>query len=110
MTKPPSFADILAARDRIAREAIRTPLLFSPFLSERLSAKIYLKPECLQRTGSFKFRGAYNAISALDPALRARGVVAVSSGEVGASSHEAVKRTPSSKSVYRHVMGTRSTR
>ena len=39
-----------------------------------------LKPECLQRTGSFKFRGAYNALSALDPAQRARGVVAVSSG------------------------------
>ena len=59
---------------------MRTPLLYSPFLSERLSAHVYLKPECLQRTGSFKFRGAYNALSALDPALRARGVVAVSSG------------------------------
>jgi threonine dehydratase len=76
----PTFSDILAARERIAPEAVRTPLLYSPFLSERLAARIYLKPECLQRTGSFKFRGAYNAISALDPALRKRGVVAVSSG------------------------------
>ena len=76
----PTFADILAARARIASEAVRTPLLYSPFLSERLSARVYLKPECLQRTGSFKFRGAYNALSVLDPALRKKGVVAVSSG------------------------------
>jgi threonine dehydratase len=76
----PTFADILAAQKRIAAEAVRTPLLHSPFLSERLSARVYLKPECLQRTGSFKFRGAYNALSVLAPALRRKGVVAVSSG------------------------------
>jgi threonine dehydratase len=80
MSNIPTIADILAAQKRIAPEAVRTPLLHSPFLSERLSARIYLKPECLQRTGSFKFRGAYNAISALDPEQRKRGVVAVSSG------------------------------
>ena len=80
MPTTPSFSDILAARTRIANEAVRTPLLFSPFLSERFSARIHLKPECLQRTGSFKFRGAYNAIAALDPADRAKGVIAVSSG------------------------------
>lgn len=76
----PSPADIAAARERIAKEAVRTPLLYSPVLSERLSARIFLKPECLQRTGSFKFRGAFNTLSALDPAQRARGVIAVSSG------------------------------
>jgi threonine dehydratase len=76
----PTIADIARARDRIAGEAVRTPLLFSPFLSERLSARVYLKPESLQRTGSFKFRGAYNALSALPPETRARGVVAISSG------------------------------
>jgi threonine dehydratase len=76
----PSFNDVLAARERIAPEAARTPLVFSPLLSDRLSARVYLKPECLQRTGSFKFRGAYNALSALDRAGRERGVVAVSSG------------------------------
>jgi threonine dehydratase len=76
----PTPADIAAARERIAKEAVRTPLLYSPFLSERLSAQIFLKPECLQRTGSFKFRGAFNNLSALDPAKRAKGVIAVSSG------------------------------
>ncbi len=76
----PTLADLERAQERIAGEAVRTPLLFSPVLSERLSGRVYLKPECLQRTGSFKFRGAYNTLAALDPAERARGVVAVSSG------------------------------
>ncbi len=80
MTTVPTFADIERARERIAGEAVRTPLLYSPILSERFSARVYLKPESLQRTGSFKFRGAYNMLSALDPAKRAQGVVAVSSG------------------------------
>jgi threonine dehydratase len=80
MHHPPTYEDILAAAARLTSEAVRTPLLFSPMLSERLSARIYLKPECLQRTGSFKFRGAYNAISVLDEETRRRGVVAVSSG------------------------------
>ena len=65
MAQPPTFSDVLAARDRIAGEAVRTPLLHSPFLSNRLKARVYVKPECLQRTGSFKFRGAWNAVQAL---------------------------------------------
>jgi threonine dehydratase len=80
MTAIPTFDDILAARDRIAGEAVRTPLLWSPLLSERLRAPVFLKPECLQRTGSFKFRGAWNAVQALGPAAKEKGVVAVSSG------------------------------
>ena len=80
MTSIPTFDDVLAAEARIAGYAVRTPLLFSPILSERLSARIYLKPECLQRTGSFKFRGAWNALSVLSPEIRERGIVAVSSG------------------------------
>jgi len=76
----PTFDDILAARERIVGEAVRTPLLRSPYLSERLEARVFVKPECLQRTGSFKFRGAWNAVKALGSAARARGVVAVSSG------------------------------
>jgi threonine dehydratase len=80
MTSIPTLADILAARERIAEAAVRTPLLHSPFLSERLGARVLLKPECLQRTGSFKFRGAWNAMQTLDPTLRERGIVAVSSG------------------------------
>jgi threonine dehydratase len=79
MTPPPIFADIVKAAERIADEAVRTPLLFSPFLSERLGGRIFVKPECLQRTGSFKFRGAMNAVQALGGASL-KGVVAVSSG------------------------------
>ena len=80
MTDTPTFDAILAARERIAGEAVRTPLLWSPFLSERLQARVFLKPECLQRTGSFKFRGAWNTVQTLAPVARERGVVAESSG------------------------------
>ncbi len=79
MPSTPAFADILAARERIAGQAVRTPLLHSPVLSERTGGRVFLKPECLQRTGSFKFRGAWNAVQALGPAA-ADGVIAVSSG------------------------------
>jgi threonine dehydratase len=75
----PVYSDVLAARDRLAGHAIRTPLLFSPLLSERTGGRVYLKPECLQRTGSFKFRGGWNAVQALGGAA-AKGVVACSSG------------------------------
>ena len=74
---PPTFADVVEAAERVAGAAIRTPLLHSPVLSAELGAQIFIKPECLQRTGSFKFRGACNAISALQPRS---GVVACSSG------------------------------
>jgi threonine dehydratase len=76
----PTFADIEAAAARIAPTAIKTPLLRSALLDELTGASIFLKAETLQRTGSFKFRGAYNAISALDEKKRQMGVVAVSSG------------------------------
>lgn len=79
MTEMPTFDDVLMARDRLAGYAVRTPLLFSPTLSERLGANILLKPECLQRTGSFKFRGAWNAVKGLGEKAQ-RGVVACSSG------------------------------
>ena len=84
MPKPPSdlptVADIKTAAERIDGEAVRTPLLASPALGDRLGGRIFLKCETLQRTGSFKFRGAYNALAALAPEVRARGVVAMSSG------------------------------
>jgi threonine dehydratase len=79
-SEPPIIADIRAAAGRIAGQAIRTPLLYSPWLSERLNGRIFLKCENLQRTGSFKFRGAYNALAALGDEERGQGVVAVSSG------------------------------
>jgi len=69
-----------AARDRLAGRVRRTPLLSSPFLDEIAGRRVFVKAECLQHTGSFKFRGAWSAISGLPPEARARGVIAFSSG------------------------------
>ncbi|MEJ8310772.1 threonine ammonia-lyase [Agrobacterium larrymoorei] len=74
------IAMIEAARQRMNGEAIRTPLMSSPFLDEIAGRKVLIKPECLQRTGSFKFRGGWSAVSGLDPEVRKRGVIAFSSG------------------------------
>ncbi|MHA7876367.1 threonine ammonia-lyase [Roseivivax sp.] len=71
---------IRAARARLNGQARRTPLLSSPFLDELAGRRVLVKPECLQHTGSFKFRGAWSALSALEPERRARGVIAFSSG------------------------------
>lgn len=76
----PTAADVDAAAARLRGVAVRTPLVFSPVLSERVGARVFLKPETLQRTGSFKFRGAYNRIAQIPPEGRAAGVVACSSG------------------------------
>lgn len=78
--KLPEFSDVLAARERIAGEAVVTPLLRSPALDAATGGRILIKPECLQRTGSFKFRGAFNRLSLIPQAARAHGVVACSSG------------------------------
>ncbi len=71
---------IRAAAQRLEGHARRTPLLSSPFLDEIAGRRIFVKPECLQHTGSFKFRGAYNAVAALDRDTRTNGVIAFSSG------------------------------
>src|SRR5262249_14018895 len=76
----PTAADIEAAAKRLVGVAVRTPLINAPVLDEALGARIFLKAETLQRTGSFKFRGAYNKISSIAPERRAAGVVAYSSG------------------------------
>jgi threonine dehydratase len=76
----PDFAAIEDAARRIAGHAVETPLLESQLLNARLGGRLLVKAEPLQRTGSFKFRGAYNRISRLDAADRRRGVVAFSSG------------------------------
>lgn len=75
-----SRADIESAAKRVAGHAVRTPLLRSERLDSITGGRIFLKPETLQRTGSFKFRGAYNRLSAMTEAERAGGVVAFSSG------------------------------
>lgn len=77
---PLTIADIRDAAMRIKEYAVRTPLLESSLLNDRLGARVFLKPEVLQRTGSFKFRGAYTKISRLEPPQRRNGVVAYSSG------------------------------
>lgn len=71
---------IRAAAARAEGHVRRTPLLNSPFLDEIAGRRIWVKPECLQHTGSFKFRGAWSALSSLDPDARAKGVIAYSSG------------------------------
>jgi Threonine dehydratase len=67
---------IRAAAQRLEGQARRTPLLSSPFLDEIAGRRLWVKPECLQHTGSFKFRGAYNALAAMDAQVRKRGVIA----------------------------------
>ncbi|HEY2505099.1 MAG TPA: threonine/serine dehydratase [Streptosporangiaceae bacterium] len=76
---------VLAAASRLDGVVHRTPLLSSTTLDQRLGAQVLLKAEPFQRSGSFKFRGAYNRLSVLDPAARAAGVVAFSSGNHGAA-------------------------
>jgi threonine dehydratase len=76
----PTFADIEAAAARISATAVVTPLLESPLLNDRLGFRLFVKAEPLQRTGSFKFRGAMNRLVQLDADQRRRGVVAFSSG------------------------------
>ncbi len=71
---------IEAAAHRLKGHVRETPLLTSPFMDEIAGRRVWVKPECLQHTGSFKFRGAWSAISALSEAERKRGVIAYSSG------------------------------
>jgi threonine dehydratase len=77
---PVSSSDIDAAARVLAPFAVRTSLISSPALDERTGARVFLKPEMLQRTGSFKFRGAFNKLSSIPQTARGGGVVAFSSG------------------------------
>src|SRR5262249_58582339 len=72
--------DIVAARELLVDVISPTPMLYSRVLSEQVAGPVWLKCENLQRTGSFKVRGAYTRISRLSDAERARGVVAASAG------------------------------
>jgi len=80
MTSPPTFADIEDAAAQLDGMVVKTPLLRCDALDEAAGGQVFVKAECLQRTGSFKFRGAYNRISRLSPQERRSGVVAFSSG------------------------------
>ena len=80
MATLPTFDDVLDAARVIKGHAVRTPLIESPALNERLGGRVLMKAENLQIIGAFKFRGAYNRIARLSDAEKARGVVAYSSG------------------------------
>jgi threonine dehydratase len=76
----PDFSDVEAAAARLEGHAVHTPVLESPRLNGLTGGRILVKAECLQRTGSFKFRGAWNCISQIDVKKNPGGVVAYSSG------------------------------
>src|ERR1700742_565027 len=76
----PSIADIEDAARRLRGMAVLTPLLESPVLNAKLGGRLLIKAEPLQRTGSFKFRGAFNTLAQLNDAERKGGVVTWSSG------------------------------
>ena len=75
-----AFEDIAAAHERIKPQAKRTPVLTSSTVDAHVGAKVFFKCENFQRMGAFKFRGAFNALSQLNPEQRKRGVIAFSSG------------------------------
>lgn len=79
-TSNPNLEAIRRASDQLAGVAVETPLLRNPILDERVNANILIKPECLQRVGAFKFRGAYNRLTLLDDKEKQHGVVVHSSG------------------------------
>jgi threonine dehydratase len=80
MTRLPRFADVEAAARRLEGVAVQTPLLTSDALDAATGGRVYVKAECLQRTGSFKIRGAFNRLAQLSEVQRKAGVVAFSSG------------------------------
>ncbi|MBV1867183.1 MAG: threonine/serine dehydratase [Marinosulfonomonas sp.] len=77
---PVNFEMIQAANARLDGHVRRTPMLSSPFLDDIAGRRVLVKAECLQHTGSFKFRGGWSAISALTPEQKQGGVIAFSSG------------------------------
>jgi threonine dehydratase len=89
---PVTLEEIRVARDRIADKIERTPTVPSPMLSERMGVPVYLKLEHRQTTGSFKLRGASNAIASLSTEEKRRGVVAASTGNHGRGLAYAAKR------------------
>ena len=80
MSSFPTFADVQAAARRLEGVTIRTPLLENARVNDRLGGRLFLKAECLQRTGSFKLRGAYNFLASMSEADRQKGAVGWSSG------------------------------
>jgi threonine dehydratase len=80
MSRIPTYADVENAVRRLEGHVIKTPLLRSDVIDARLGKKVWFKAECQQKKRAFKYRGAFNRLSAMNAAERARGVVAYSSG------------------------------
>ena len=83
MIKTPTYDDVEEAAKRLEGQSSRTPVLRSRLLDEELGMELVFKCENFQRTGAFKFRGAFNALSQLSPEQRRAGVVTYSSGNHG---------------------------
>ena len=92
MNPLPTFIDVQDASARLEGQAYATPLLRNEALDQTVGGKVYVKAECLQRTGSFKFRGAYNRLCRLTAEERVAGVVAFSSGNHGQGVAVAARR------------------
>lgn len=80
MSRLPTYADVKAAVATLEGHALKTPLLRSDSIDKRLGKQVWFKAECQQKKNAFKYRGAFNRLSAMSPAERTRGVVAFSSG------------------------------
>lgn len=80
MNNLPTYDDVLKAAKRIDGHALKTPLLRSDVIDIMTGKQVWFKAECNQKVGAFKYRGAYNRLSAMSPEERKRGVVATSSG------------------------------
>lgn len=87
-----TLADVIAAQERIGDYVVRTPLLVNDAASERSGCPVYLKMECLQRTGAFKVRGALNKASTLTPEQQQSGLICASTGNHGLAVAYAAKR------------------
>src|SRR5450830_499879 len=97
--KVPVFHDVEQAAQRIKDHIRRTPLLRSPVLDEIAGARVWLKAENLQVTGSFKARGAFNALLSMSPEQRSRGVIAYSTGNHGQAIAWAAKQLNTKASI-----------
>ncbi|WP_371398310.1 threonine/serine dehydratase [Fretibacter rubidus] len=80
MNRLPTYHDVVMAADRLAGHAVVTPLIRSDVIDTKVGKQVWFKPECNQKVGAFKYRGAFNRLSAMSEAERACGVVAYSSG------------------------------
>ena len=102
----PELEDVEDAARRLKGVCVRTPLLRSDELDAAIGARVWIKPEMLQRTGSFKMRGAWNRVSRIPEDVRSRGLVAYSSGNHAQGVAESALRASPSRSAPPSSMST----